>query len=233
MARGKAKSPTEAAMRNRRESYIEERTKPVPVMASFFNRRAEALLELPAAPDVGAGGEVVRAVSLPDTALADVDPEQRTGIARMSIRDTLAQGATRVAEDASIRRTDLLLQSAFDCVALGVDAADSIVATNSLEKMLAHQMAAAHEAAMRLLNQSLEHQGRARNPADSVEACRMANAAARLMSAFQDGMTTLQRIRTGGKQTVTVQHVNVQPGGQAVVGTVQAGGPNYSGANRK
>ena len=44
--------------------------------------------------------------------------------------------------------------------------------------------------------------------------------AARLMSVFQDGLLTLERLRTGGNQTVTVQHVNVQPGAQAVTGSV-------------
>jgi hypothetical protein len=44
---------------------------------------------------------------------------------------------------------------------------------------------------------------------DQVEAVRCTNAAARLMSAFTDGALTLQRLRTGGGQTVTVQHVTV------------------------
>ena len=34
----------------------------------------------------------------------------------------------------------------------------------------------------------------------------------------------MQKLRTGGNQTVTVQHVNVGAGGQAVIGNVQAGG---------
>ena len=49
----------------------------------------------------------------------------------------------------------------------------------------------------------------------------MANAAARMMSVYQDGLLTLQKLRTGGNQTVTVQHVNVQPGAQAVIGNVR------------
>lgn len=224
MARHKGKTATAAAMRSRREAYIEERTKPVPFVAAHFNRRADDLLTLPGPPDVGVGGEVVRTRSLADGLLAEVRPNADAHVARLHVRDTLAQGATRVAEDASVRRTDLLMQSAFDCVALGVDAAESIEAGNSLEKMLAHQMAAAHEASMRHLNASLALQERARTPADNVEACRLANVAARLMSAYQGGMLTLQRIRSGGNQTVTVQHVSIAPGGQAVIGNVHAKG---------
>jgi hypothetical protein len=53
------------------------------------------------------------------------------------------------------------------------------------------------------------------------------------MSVFQDGLLTLQRLRTGGNQTVTVQHVNVAPGGQAVIGNVQAGGSKRRGRDTK
>jgi hypothetical protein len=54
-------------------------------------------------------------------------------------------------------------------------------------------------------------------PHRSIEACRMANTAARLMDAYQRGLLTLDRLRNGGRQMVTVQHVNVAAGGQAVV----------------
>ena len=35
---------------------------------------------------------------------------------------------------------------------------------------------------------------------------------------------TLKRYREGGKQTIQVQHVNVNEGGQALVGNVKTGG---------
>jgi hypothetical protein len=149
--------------------------------------------------------------------------------------ETLNEGATRIAEDASLRRTDLLLQPSFNSVAMGIDAAESIQASNSLEKMLAHQLAVVHQGALRLLDRALSYEagGRAMREGDSVEACRLANAAARLMSVFQDGLVTLQRVRTGGNQTVTVQHVTVADGGQAVIGNVQAGGPKRRGSKPK
>ena len=37
-------------------------------------------------------------------------------------------------------------------------------------------------------------------------------------------METLKRYRTGGTQKVTVEHVTVNAGGQAIVGNVAAGG---------
>jgi hypothetical protein len=66
-----------------------------------------------------------------------------------------------------------------------------------------------------------------------VEACRLTNSAARLMSVFQDGLLTLQKLRTGGNQTVTVQHVNVESGAQAVIGNVQTRGARRRGNNAK
>ncbi len=45
-----------------------------------------------------------------------------------------------------------------------------------------------------------------------------------MMQVFQEGLLTLQRIRTGGKQTVVVQHVQVSDGGQAVIaGSMKSG----------
>ena len=54
---------------------------------------------------------------------------------------------------------------------------------------------------------------------------RLVNAMARLMGTYQDGLLTLQKLRSGGNQTVTVQHVNVAAGAQAVIGNVRTGGP--------
>ena len=225
----KPKSLTELAMRHEREAHVERICKNPPVLAPMWERAAAKLLTLPDPPDVGPGGEVVRSHSALDGHADDAQKDH--GFKRANIRDTLAEGATRIAEDASIRRTDLLMQPSFDALAMGIDAAESVHAANSLEKMLAHQMAVAHEAALRMMDRALSYEHRQAD--DQVEACRCINAAARLMSVYQDGLVTLQRLRTGGNQTVTVQHVNVQSGAQAVIGSVQTGGPSRRGSNGK
>jgi hypothetical protein len=54
---------------------------------------------------------------------------------------------------------------------------------------------------------------------------RLSNASARMIQVYQEGLLTLQKLRTGGKQTVVVQHVQVGEGGQAVIaGNMKAGG---------
>jgi len=57
------------------------------------------------------------------------------------------------AVEASLDRNRLLLQSGTDVAAMALDATISIQASNSLERMLVHQMAAAHKLAMEQMGQ--------------------------------------------------------------------------------
>ena len=83
---------------------------------------------------------------------------------------------------------------------------------DQLEAMLAAQMAAIHTATMtfarRLTNVAIEQR-------DSAE-----RALNKLARTFAMQMEALKRYRTGGEQKVTVQHVSVNEGGQAIVGNV-------------
>jgi hypothetical protein len=139
-----------------------------------------------------------------------------------------------IAADASAERMALAHEAG--ALALGVDTADTIQAANSLELMLAHQLAAAHAGAMKLMGQVSDMillQGKAIRTEDSanVRVTRLAGAASRLMMAFQQGVVTLDRLRAGGKQTIVVQHVQVNDGGQAVVaGKMKA--PRAKGGGR-
>ncbi len=183
--------------------------------ADHLERQAVASLTLETKPDVGAGGELVpsgdqlgRGASLIDT----------------------VEHPDAVTSEASMERLSLANDGP-DCVALAVDAAETIQARNSLEKMLAHQMAAAHKLAMEFAGQARRlSEDAAADPYESresksVEAARTANASARMMDSFQKGFLALAKVRTGGRQTVTVQHVNVNDGGQAVVtGGITTGG---------
>jgi len=92
-----------------------------------------------------------------------------------------------------------------------VDAAMAAGARNSIEKMLAHQLATAHHTAMRLVELST-HPNLA--PADVT---RFAAAASRMMEAYQTGCVTLLKLKNRGRQRVLVQYVRVGSGGQAVI----------------
>jgi hypothetical protein len=148
--------------------------------------------------------------------------------------DTIQASAGMLSASASRSRMELTGNS----LTLAVDAAQSIQPKNSLEKMLAHELAAAHRLAMLFVNKSADIVDRTGGLSQfqSVEAARLANAGARMMGAFQDGMLALDRVRRGGRQIVKVvhQHVAVGPGGQAVVaGTVKGNGPRGKSAGGK
>ena len=84
---------------------------------------------------------------------------------------------------------------------------------NQLEAMLAAQIAAIHTAIMTFARRLSQ----AENIPQQDSAERALNKLART---FALQMETLKRYRTGAEQKVTVQHVSVNEGGQAIVGNV-------------
>lgn len=50
------------------------------------------------------------------------------------------------------------------------------------------------------------------------------NMAAELMRCFAGHAELLQKLQRGGEQTVRVEHVHVNAGGQAIVGSITTGG---------
>lgn len=83
--------------------------------------------------------------------------------------------------------------------------------------MLAVQMGAIHQATM-MLARRLNH---VENIPQQDAAERALNKLART---YATQMEALKRYRTGGQQKVTVEHVTVNEGGQAIVGAVTHGG---------
>lgn len=131
------------------------------------------------------------------------------------LMDTLAApGATAL--DASASRLDLITNMGTDVAAMALDASNTIQASNSLEKMLAHQMAVCHNGAMRYVSKAALEQ-------EPVHAVKMMNLGVRLMETFQSGLITLKRLRSSGEQRIMVQHVDVREGGQAVIGQLAPG----------
>jgi hypothetical protein len=167
----------------------------------------------PEMTDVAIGGELI--------------PYGDKGDARV-LRNTV-ESPSYISADASRSRLDLAFKAG--ALEMGLDLADTIQADNSLEKILAHQLAATHSSAMKMtaqLNECIErmtsYSADERERAN-IQATRLAGAVARMNASFQQGIATLQRMRSGGRQVVTVQHVQVNEGGQALVaGQVKEGG---------
>lgn len=93
----------------------------------------------------------------------------------------------------------------------------SVEPRDELEALLAAQMGAIHSATM-MMARRLNH----------VETIPQQDAAERALNklarTFATQMEALKRYRTGGQQKVTVEHVTVNSGGQAIVGAVATGG---------
>jgi hypothetical protein len=83
--------------------------------------------------------------------------------------------------------------------------------------MLAAQMAAVHNATMTFAGRL--------NRVDNIQQQDSAERAFnKLARTFVAQVEALKRYRTGGQQKVTVEHVTVNAGGQAIVGSVQTPG---------
>ncbi len=98
---------------------------------------------------------------------------------------------------------------------IGVEPRDQV------EAMLAAQMAAVHNATMTFARR-LAHVDNIPQQ-DSAE-----RAFNKLARTFASQVEALKRYRTGGEQKVTVEHVTVNEGGQAIVGNVSHGGRGAS-----
>lgn len=96
-----------------------------------------------------------------------------------------------------------------------IAAISSVQPRDELETMLAAQMAAVHHATMDFAKRL----NRAENIKQQESAERTFNKLART---FCVQLEALKRYR-GGEQKITVQHVTVNDGGQAIVGTVERG----------
>jgi hypothetical protein len=151
---------------------------------------------------VGAGGEAVLG-------------------SKSQFANTVRERPDMIAVTASEQRMELA--SAAGALELALDTAQTIGAQNGLERALAHQLSAAHVAAMELQAEArdlLQHYKRTGciHQQLSIEAGRMMNAAARMMGTFQNGLLTLARLRSGGQQVIVVrQQIAVGEGGAAVI----------------
>jgi hypothetical protein len=185
---------------------------PNDMLAPIECRRADeqieqALVELPeGTANVGAGGELVLLAA--SGALAP-------------FRNTVER-PNFVTVDASAERQQLAYEAG--ALELGLDIAETIQPTNSLERMLSHELAAVHRVGMKFVgrvNDGLEYiKANGETPQLNAMLARNIAAADRMFGRFQAGALALHRIRSGNRQHVTVehvQHVQVTEGGQAVI----------------
>jgi hypothetical protein len=140
--------------------------------------------------------------------------EARSKEVKLANGEALPTGAEKILHDtltvpdlasveASFERTRLLVQQGSGVAAMAVDASASIQSRDSLEKMLAHQLAALHRAVMDQL-------AFAPSRYDVSDQTKRLNAAAKCMSVYQQGLETLRKLRQGGQKRIMVQYFNVK-----------------------
>jgi hypothetical protein len=108
-----------------------------------------------------------------------------------------------------------------------VDALVGIAPRDELEGMIASQLIACH-------NASMECYRRAMHGEQTFEGRREAlTQANKLSRTYTTLLEALNRHRGKGTQRVTVEHVHVHAGGQAVVGTVEAQGGGFTAKSKE
>lgn len=217
----------EEALRAAGEARRIRRTPPVDMLAGIQERcqaqaleeRAETLLE-PGPLTIG-NGEAVPSLGV-------AEPFEGS---RHSIIDTLERPTT-VSVRASEQRLQLLHSAGV--LQAGIDTATSMKARGTVEKMLCHQLAASHAAAMNLLA-LLPNMGKnSGNSWPVADVGRVGNAAARLLDAYAAGVQALVRLKAGGTQRVIVQHQQlVVAQGDAVMVPSGVETPNRGAASRR
>lgn len=139
----------------------------------------------------------------------DVGWHARLNEAFGSISDEFTLQQLRYLVDVSAR--DGL--SAQNCINGLLAAVDGVNPTNSAEGMLAVQMAVTHALAMTFMKRLASAANTTQQQTDGALATKM-------LRTFTVQLEALGRFRRGGEQRVTVEHVHVHAGGQAIVGSV-------------
>ena len=148
------------------------------------------------------------------------------------VRKIIINNSNNVALIAGAQNPDIgmtILRQLLDCLPISlrtdeeaINAALALICgiepQDELESALATQMAAIHHASLEMLNRVMLQEQTMEGVNHGI------NRVTKLMRTFTTQMETLQKYRSKGQQTIQVQHVQVNDGGQAIVGNVKTGG---------
>ena len=140
------------------------------------------------------------------------------------LADLLCTGDSRLAEGLMVQLANVAQwgeRLTTDDLNVMVATVGAIAPRDPTETLLACQMAAIHRSTM----MAVRRLSRTENVQQQDSASNMANKLARTFAAQ---MEALKRYRSSGEQSIRVQHVTVNEGGQAIVGNVGTGGGGAS-----
>ena len=173
--------------------------------ADVLDEKAQAMLTPATPPAVVPAGEVV----------------PREGVVKADSNRTIRVPGMAAIE-ASEQRESLLDKA--DVLALALDLAEDMQPQDTAQRMTCHGIALAYKMMFTLLAE-------AEKKTFEISKARTQKLAMNFMREMNFGIANLQKLKTGGKQLVVVQHqhVTVNDGGQAVIGSVTGG---QAGAGR-
>ena len=145
----------------------------------------------------------------PETPVAVADPlAEATGASDPEVAARLAQQVISVLSLANLGEKEKVQR-----IGSALSLLKQIEPQNELEGLLASQMIGVHEAAMECLQQS-----RLPGQTHAGRDCNLKHAA-KFMGLFTKQLEALDRLRGKGQQKMSVERVNVESGGKAMVGT--------------
>jgi hypothetical protein len=176
------------------------------LIAKFQERRREMP---PRAKMTREGGKVkVECENVEKLALWDIKLAEATG----TVSDTLINSFLTQATNTFWGYQE---SPSSDCINATIALLHGIRPQDETEGMLAVQMVGVHNLAMEFLRRAMLKDQPPEGVNDQI------NRATKLLRTFTTQMETLNRYRNKGQQKVTVEHVHVNAGGQAIVGVVE------------
>jgi len=185
------------------------------LLESFRERRSNAVT-VPRAELKEADGEG-RTLSLAHKTESDFDLAEAVLCEALGTEDKKYAGSLINSIANASAAPDRLQENGHEIIGNAIVAASTLKAESPSEGMLIAQMIAVHNSAMTMLSKM--HSSTHLKQMDS-----MANQANKLLRTFAAQMETLKRFRQKASQTVRVERVYVNEGGQAIVGNVNTGG---------
>ena len=177
------------------------------------NATAQAVMDQAEARSLRSQADELEAGSTPDPLLAEFMRHDAAALEKSSANalalvksPPIGSGGELVPTGGQVKRGVNLIDT--------VERPDAITAEASMDRL---KLAMTFAGKAKSLIEDEGGNWQRQDTACAAEAARVANSAARMMDAFQKGTLALHKLRTGGKQVVTVQHVNVTDGGQALV----------------
>ncbi len=185
------------------------------LLETFRARKAESIT-VPRAELKDVDGDE-RRVELAHKSEADFNLAEAVLCEALGTEDTKYAGSLINSIANASAAPDRLTENGHQIIGNAIVAASTLKAESPAEGMLIAQMIAVHNSAMTMLAKM--HSSTHIKQMDS-----MANQANKLLRTFAAQMETLKRFRQKASQTVRVERVYVNEGGQAIVGNVTHGG---------